>query len=471
MKILFLIPPEKSSTDSYTLQKIVKNREFRPKLGILYVAGYLRDKTGIIPEIIDCIAKGFDYEEIVNIIKENKPDVVGMSVLTFNLIDCLKAADIIKSIDKNIKICFGGFHPTLYPKETCTFKSVDFIVMGEGEKTFSELIEKMQKDTLNEEYYGINGLGWKDKNGNVIINDKREPITDLDEIPLPAHDLIDLSKYTHILSNDVHTAYMQTSRGCPFGCIFCDMRKSHFRSRSAENILKEIKVLYDRGIKEIFFLDDTITVNKKRIIELCKAILNENIKIKYKISSRVNTIDEEMLGFLKKSGCYRIHYGVESGSQRILDNLEKGITINQIIKAFEITKRFNIDTYAYMMIGSPSETMEDFNQSLKLIKKIKPDYVTYSLCTPFPKTKLYQDLLDKGYYKYDYWLKFAENPTTDFKLHYAHDFPVSELRRMQSKAMAHFYRSPRFLLRELNRTKSFKQLFIKIQTGYRLLFG
>lgn len=472
MKVLLLIPPEQYSIESYTSERITKTREFRPKLGILCVAGYLKEKTGVTPIIIDCPTDGLASDQIENIIEIHNPDIVGMSVLTFNLLDCIDAANRIKGKDKSIKICFGGFHPTLYPQETCELGSVDFVVVGEGEETFAELIMSLRSNLMSTNIAEIDGLAWKDSDGTVIINRPRNLIDDLDKLGLPAHDLIDISKYSHALSSGAYTAYIQTSRGCPFKCRFCDMRMTKFRSRSVEHVFHEIKVLVERGVREIFFLDDTITVNKKRLISLCQKLLHEKIKIKYKISSRVNTIDEEMLYFLKKSGCVRIHYGVESGSQRILNTLQKGITIEQIIHAFDITKRSGIATYAYLMIGMPTETADDFKETLSLVQRIRPDYVTYSICTPFPKTQMYQDLLHEGYYRSDYWLEFAQTPTPSFKPQYANEFFLPEqLRKMQDDVMAQFYSRSDFLFKELIRTRSLKQLARKIKLGYQLLFG
>lgn len=471
MNVLFIVPPEIYSIESYTSDKIIKTREFRPRLGILCVAGYLRDKMGIIPAIVDYPAEGIDIEDIKNIIDKYDPDIVGLSVLTFNLLDCLEVAKSIKKMKRDIKICFGGFHPTLYPEETLNFESVDFVVVGEGEKPFTQLIDRLIKDKNCNDLKDIGGIGWKDTSGKINLNAPGEVTHNLDDLGLPAHDLIDLSKYSHVLSNEPYTAYIQTSKGCPFKCNFCDIRETKLRSRSEEMVIREIGLLVQKGVKEIFFHDDTITVNRKRLIALCQRIIGEGLKIKYKISSRVNTVNEEVLDALKRSGCYRIHYGVESGSQRILDSLQKGITIDHIKSAFEMTKRSGISTYAYLMVGAPSETREDFESTVSLVNTIQPDYITYSICTPFPKTLLYNDLLKKGYYKYDYWLEFAKKPTADFKLQYANEyFSEIELKKMRDDAMARFYGKGSFIFKELMHTKSIKQLARKAKIGYRLLF-
>lgn len=471
MKVLFIVPPDLYSIESYTSDKIIKTREFRPRLGILCVAGYLRDKIGIVPTIVDCPAEGINIEDIKDIIEKYDPDIVGLSVLTFNLLDCLEVAKKIKELNEGIKICFGGFHPTLYPKETLNFECVDFIVVGEGEKPVSELIARLILDKECNNFHDINGIGWKDTNGLGILNAPGKVTDNLDELGLPAHDLIDLSKYSHALSNEPYTAYIQTSRGCPFRCKFCDMRMTNFRSRSEDIVIREIRLLVEKGVKEIFFLDDTITVNKKRLLTLCQRIIDAGFKIKYKISSRVNTVDDEILSALKRSGCYRIHYGVESGSQRILDSLQKGITIDQIISAFEMTKRHGISTYAYLMVGAPTETRDDFDATLSIVDMIRPDYITYSICAPFPKTQLFNDLLKQGYYKSDYWQAFAQNPTPEFKLQYANEyFSEIELKKMRDNAMAKFYGKGSFIFKELLHTKSIKQLARKVKIGYRLLF-
>ena len=470
MKVMFIVPPEIFPIESYASDRIIKTREPRPRLGILCVAGYLRDKIGIAPIIVDCAAEGIDIKDIKGIIDKYNPDIIGMSVLTFNLLDCLEIAKTAKQANQNIKICFGGFHPTIYPEETLSFECVDFIVVGEGEKPFAQLIDRLIKDKNCNDLKEISGIGWKNTTGKINLNAPCEVTHDLDDFGLPAHDLIDLSKYSHALSNEPYTAYIQTSRGCPFKCNFCDMRMTNFRSRSEEMVIREIRLLVEKAVKEIFFLDDTITVNKKKLIALCQRIIDKGFRIKYKISSRVNTVNEEMLVALKRSGCYRIHYGVESGSQRILDGLQKGITIDQIKRAFEMTKRNGISTYAYLMVGAPTETREDFESTVALVNTIQPDYITYSICTPFPKTLLYNYLLEKGYYKSDYWLEFAKKPSPDFKLQYANEyFSAMELKKMRDDAMAKFYGKGSFMFRELMQTRSIKQLVKKAKVGYRLL--
>ena len=470
-KVLFIVPPEKFFIESYVTRKLDKGREFRQKLGILYVAGTLREGTTFEVDVLDSLADGLNSSDIKRIIKERKPDVVGFSVLTFNLLDCLDVAKIIREVSPSTKICFGGFHATIYPQETLDFPEVDYIVFGEGETTFKELVKVIDSGgDLNSKLPSVDGLGWKNSFGTTCINNGRKAAPKLDEITMPAHDLIDLDKYTVVLANDSKVASMQTSRGCPSKCTFCDIRLTRFRFRSAEDVLKEIEYLKSRGINEFFLVDDQFTSNKERVLSLCKLLIDKKVGIKFKISSRIDRVDSEMLYALEKAGCYRIHYGIESGSQRLLDYMEKEITLEQIRETVKNTKKAGIEIFAYMMIGIPTETKEDIKKSMDLIKELKPNHVNYSICTPFPKTALYERALAQEDEPDDYWLEFAKNPDPNFKIRTLNaNFSESDLRTLQDKALRSFYSSPSIIFREIVKTASIKQFFTKAKIGLKLV--
>jgi anaerobic magnesium-protoporphyrin IX monomethyl ester cyclase len=470
MKVFFIAPPESRFIGSFASKKMYGAVESRQKLGILYVAGALREYCGISPKIIDCIADKIDLGGLKKIISDEKPDVVGFSALTFNLLDSLVAAKAVKEASPETKVCFGGFHVTLYPQETLALPNVDYIVQGEGEITFSEFIKHIIEGKSGEDdLRGIDGLGFKMRGGGQIINKTRKPVSDLDTLPMPAHDLINLDKYSYVQSESGKVAPIQTSRGCPSKCVFCDMRMTKYRYRSEDNVLREIKILSSMGITEFFIIDDTFTINRERVFRLCRMLIEENLGVKFKISSRIDKMDEEMLKILKKAGCNWIHYGVESGSQRVLDYLQKEITVEAITRVFEMTKRAGMGALAYMMLGIPTETGEEIEQSQRLIERILPDYVYYAVCTPFPKTFLYESALKGGNYSEDYWHEFAKNPNPDFKIRTMNEhFSDVQLREMQDSAMKRFYSKPRVLFRELARTKNIKSLMIKLKTGARL---
>lgn len=473
MNIMFIVPPEKYFIESYVTRKLDKGREFRQKLGIMYVAGAVRETLGITPRIVDCLASGYDLDDLKALTKREKPDLVGFSVLTFNLLDCLESARAIQAVSPQTKVCFGGFHVSIYPLETLKLDGVDYVAFGEGEETFPELVQclvKSDQKPTSEQLQSIDGIGFFDETGTPVINKPRKMILKLDQLPMPAHDLIDMSKYTVVLADEAKVGAIQTSRGCPSKCVFCDIRMTRYRYRSEEHVLAEIKSLKAMGIREFFFLDDTFTINRKRVIRLCELMIQEKINIRYKISSRIDRIDEDMLALLAESGCYRIHYGIESGSQRMLDFLGKEIKIEQIEDIIAMTKRANIEVFAYMMLGIPTETKADIDASFELIRRIMPDHVNYSICTPFPATKLYQQALEKNDSKDDYWHEFAKKPHPDFKIRTMNEyFNEHQLRQIQDQAIRHFYSSPKVIFREVMRTRSLKQLLVKMRLGFRLL--
>lgn len=473
MKIVFIIPPSIHYIEPYAYIEADKNNTERPSLGLLYVAAALKGLAGVGVHIIDAQVDKLGLDDIERMITEESPDIVGFSVLTFNLLNCMEVSRIIRKCCPKTRICFGGWHPTLYPRETLAFDFVDYIVFGEGELTLKELVQAhlVNNNNIVEELCSIKGLGYKTEHGNVIINPPRETLKDLDQLPLPAYNLIDVTKYSHLLADSGHIVNIMTSRGCPQKCIFCDVRKTPYRYRTPANVLGEITYWAKKGVKEFYIQDDNFAINRKRMIEFCQLLIEANLNIKYKISSRVDYIDNELSEYLSKSGCNLIVFGVESGSQRVLDYLEKGITVLDIKKAFQSAHKFGIDCGANIIIGSPLETKEDIDATMNLMKEIKPEHLHCSICTPMPKTYLYNELLKDGVIEDDYWLEFAKEPNPSFKTPFASQFfNAEELRNMQNVIQKKFYFDPLIILRELFKTRSFKQFISKARMAFKMWF-
>ncbi len=245
MKILFIIPPNIHYIEPYAYVEADKSNAIRPSLGLLYVAAAVKDITGVEIRIIDMNIDGVSMEALEKLIAEESPDIVGFSVLTFNLLNCMEVCKIVRKTSPQTKICFGGWHPTLYPEETLAFDLVDHIVIGEGEWTFRELVELYADGSgVSEEKLGsINGLGYKTSDGKIVINPPRPVVKNLDDLPLPAYDLVDPAKYSHLLACTDQVVNIMTSRGCPQKCVFCDLRRIPYRYRTPGNILEEIQVL------------------------------------------------------------------------------------------------------------------------------------------------------------------------------------------------------------------------------------
>ena len=466
MKILFLVPPETISLESSVPKALEGGKGYYPKLGLLYVAAYYERETGNQPVFIDCPPENVSQEELSRRVKEVQPDMVAMSIMTFNLLDALHTARILKRDHPNLKVCLGGPHVNLYPKETLHQPEIDYVVFGEGEKIFFHLIQALESgDSLK----SIKGLGWKEK-GEEHINSAETELLNLNELPFPARHLVDISSYKHIIGEGRQFFTIQATRGCPAACSFCDIRKTKFRVRSPESVVAEIEELVEMGVDDLFFVDDTITIDKKNVLEICDLIVKRNIKVHFKISARVDTINKEVIAALKKAGCYRIHYGIESASPKHLKYLQKGQTPEKVERACKMTRDAGLGFFAYMMIGIPHETKEEMFETVDFAKKLKPDYAQFSICTPYPKVELYYQMIQEGIVPEDYWQEFAENPRADFKIKFWNkDFSEKELRDLQDECHARFYRSPTYLMKQITKLRSWSDFTAKARMGTRIL--
>lgn len=468
MKIILINPPIRNPLRAEIPLKIDKEIGALPSLGLLSLASFLKER---LPEqeinIIDAKIDNMDLEAIRKAVSRIRPDLVGITTMTFSLLDVLDTAGAIKEIDSNVKICLGGPHVSIYPKETLSFKEVDFVIQGEGEEAFLHLVNNFNdKASL----FNIRGLGLKDELGNLHLNGKKQIIEDLDILPAMDIKLINYKKCYSPLGVGKLMMTLQSSRGCPFRCIYCDQQSGKIlRKRSIKKIIDEIKAFHALGIRDIFFVDDLFTLDRRRVFEFCSSILDERIDIFFKISSRVDTVDREMLTMLKRAGCYRVHYGVESGSQQILNRLKKGITVEQIENAFRLTQEAGIDTFAYFMLGSPDETRQDIMDTINFALKLNPNYAHFSIATPYPDTELYSMALEEGLFKEDYWRKFAECPDKGFKTRFwTKDLKTEELVSLQNYVNRRFYFRMPFLIKELRNIPSWSSGFKKMKMAYKI---
>ena len=297
-------------------------------------------------------------------------------------------------------------------------------------------------------------------------------IGNLDELPFPARHLVPYEKYTSLLSKGDAVTTVFTSRGCPFQCSFCD--RPHlgkiFRARSSGNVVDELEACTKLGIHEFLIYDDTFTVNKARVIDICNEIIRRELNISWDIRARVDTVNEEVIAHLSKAGCQGIHYGVEAGTDKILGILNKGITIKQVRETFNLTRKYKIPILAYFMIGSPKETLQDIYRTFKVMKELNPDYVHVTVLTPFPGTKIYFDGLENEVIEKDYWKAFAENPTSDFIApHWAEIFTRDELHELLVKGYKSFYFRPLYILKRMRALRSLGEFKKKAAAAAKVL--
>tara|TARA_Y100000310_G_scaffold295590_1_gene327107 strand:- start:757 stop:2220 length:1464 start_codon:yes stop_codon:yes gene_type:complete len=360
-----------------------------PPLGLAYIAAMLR-KDNIKVKIIDSNAENIGIENILLRVKNEDPDLIGLTSVTPTIKLCCQLSSEIKKILPDVPIVVGGVHPSLAPNETLKDNpNIDFLIIGEGEYTFPDLIKSLnEKSDLKK----VDGLVWK--KDRVIVNKKREFINDLDKLPFPARDLLPNEKYKSIEFDNFTTIIAM--RGCPASCIYCAVPSfcgKELRKRGVKNVIEEIEdCIQNYGVKSFSFLDDTFTYDVKWVEEFCNKMEEKSLnkKVKWLCLTRVDTISLPLLKKMKSAGCYKIELGIESGSPRILKEIGKGITVEQIKEGFEVAKKAGMVTMAFAMVGFPFETEKDILMTKDLIKETDPSFLQVSYATPYPGTSFYE---------------------------------------------------------------------------------
>lgn len=445
MKVLFLNPP---FTDYGGLEG--HGGKALP-LNLAYLAAYLRKiRPDINISVLDCEGLGLHYPEIEKKIREFSPDIVSITAPTPAFLQVLEICRIIKDISPKIITVLGGPHPTALPEETTKEKNIDISVVFEGEITFTELVDAIDK---GKPLGDVRGIYFKDKNGNLYQTEKREPIKDLDSLPFPARDLFPLEIYfpppTKRIS-DKKAGNMITSRGCCYQCTYCMasfMWQRRVRFRSIKNVVDEIEECINKyGISEFNFHDELFTISKERTIEFCQEVLERNLDIAWVCMVRVDYIDEETLRWMKKAGCKKIMFGFESGSQMILDLMKKRVALEKAEEAVKLVKKFGIKTAGNFMLGNIGETEETIRQSINLAKKLNTDTMAFFVASPYPGTEFYQTAKEKGYFRPDFeWKDFTlvSNNLPPLNLP---GLPAERILYWQKRAYREYYLRPRYIL-------------------------
>ena len=378
-KKIFLIVPY---TRSYTQ---------RLPLGLMTISSYLLSK-GIENEILDY--KGISEKEAFNKIKEvilkEKPKIIGLTCL-------VSEVGVVKDIcafagenSKESTIIIGGPHPTISPQHFVDMEvKFDYLVVGEGENTFYELAKTIMN---NGEIEQVKGIAYK-KGGKLHFNKPRELIQNLDELPMPAYDKVNMEYYCRPNVWAIRPIYLSsfnlfTSRGCPYNCNFCVAHTifgRKVRYISPEKVVEHIEhVVKNYNVDALYFADESFTISKQRVYDIFNLLKKKNIKILWGCETRVNLLDEELLRFMKENGCMQIDFGIESGSEKMLKIMNKQTTINEIKKIGNICRRIKLRHLANMMVNLPGETLDDIEQSLSLVKEMRYNVVLWNTYTPFP---------------------------------------------------------------------------------------
>ncbi len=454
MRVLLINPPY--DINKY-MGKLSKMAFVFPPIGLTYIAGYLREK--------DIDVSIFDYqandETIESVINNFNPDIFGITCQTSLVYSTIELSKRLKREFPEKKIIVGGVHASLRPQDLLKEESIDYVVNGEGEVTMFEFVEAIQSGSEPGKVPGVLYMG----DGKISGGSPRAMTADLDTIPMPAIDLLPIHKYR--VSPDMRTGdkvgVLITARGCPFNCIFCSsvlLTQRKYHMHSIERVCKEVeRFIQDYGVNQLFIVDDNFGVNKRRSKELCREFIHRGFhkKITWWADARVDCVDEELLTLMKEAGCSIISYGVESGSQRLLDYIKKGITLEQVRETVRITKKVGIDIRATLILGLPTETREESLQTIEFAKELKIAQVRFALATPFPGTQLYDIAREEEGFTSDDWTSFSlmSGYVSDTPIYVPKGRDGKELTQLQRRANMYYFFKPRTIMVYLRRINSF----------------
>jgi anaerobic magnesium-protoporphyrin IX monomethyl ester cyclase len=419
-RILLIAPP------AFTL-KHLRDINPLPPMGLGYLAS-VAERLGIQVKILDCLVHGWDHEEHVNDqimlvglpneeiekrIRDFNPDLVGINCQFSRQYRIYhQMFSLIKKINPDITTVAGGPHATVCPEEVLGDEHCDYLISGEAEDSFRELLEALRNGS---EVAQIDGLGWK-TDGKPMLNPKRKIIEDLDSVPFPAYHLMELDRYfglesSHGQRHKNRFSAIITSRGCPAKCTFCSAKQvwgAAYRMRSIESVLEEMRLLKEQyGIEEIMFEDDNVTANPRRAKLLFSRMIEERFNFVWDTPNGAGawSMDEEMLDLMKASGCINLNFPVESGSQHVLKNIiKKPLNLDKVKKLAMHCRKIGLHHSMFLVIGMPGEKLSDMWQSYKFAADCGCFNPHISVATPYPGTELYDICVKQGYLSRPYSL-------------------------------------------------------------------
>jgi len=469
MKILLINPP--------VFNDLGHVLTHTPPLGLMYLAGYLEKNGYSDIRVIDADVARLSWQDLENLLIEEKPEVVGITASSFILPALFKVAEITRRVLPDSIIVTGGYGPTKEPEKILRTvnQAINFIVLGEGEITFLELIKCLDNKVGN--LNDIRGLAYLDKNNSLVVTPPREYIKDLDSVPWPAYHLLfpDFSRYhgmTFLKKERSPSVTMFASRGCPHRCAFCSLGSKMYRQRSPKDVVAEMEFYRNKfSVQAVQLYDDEFVGMSYQqnvwIEEICAEIIKKGLQkhLVIVVQGRCSEyVELETLKKMRQAGITWIWWGVESGSQKILDSIKKDIKVENVLRDFDLAKKADIKRLMFIMVGFPGETPADINLTAKIIKKVKPDVVRIHILSPYPGSELRKYLEENNllettdYYKYD-------SQTT--VIHHTNEMSAEEIKKYYDMLVFRFIHGywyfAKLLIKSLATREGWQKLFGRIK--------
>ena len=460
VRILLINPKSRLPIDTRT----------SPPLGLAYLATVSEAAGHTI------VVHDGDVEEqpLAEVVQAFAPDVVGITANTTQIMSAWREAELVKSL-RDVPVFLGGPHPTTMPKESATKPPINAVVRGEGEATWLELLSA----SLRPE--GVAGITYRAASGEVVSTPDRPPmpVAELNEMPLPAWHLFQLERYTNLQPTvdqvDGPSLPILTSRGCPYRCSYCSqIGPRRWRARSVDSVIAEWRWLVrEQGAAEIGVLDDSFNIDRQRVLALCERLVAEDLHHVPWIminGIRANVADEEVLGAMKRAGCKRAAFGVESGNQAILDTVvDKHLTLDQVRAAFRAARAVGMETIGFFIVGLPGETEETMDDTIRFAIELDPVVANFSIATPFPGTAMYETVKADGRMLADDWDDFVFfEGKARFEMP---GLPAELVERKWKQAYRRFYLRPRRIAGTLARKETWLRLPRTLRMAWRTVVG
>jgi radical SAM superfamily enzyme YgiQ (UPF0313 family) len=415
-----------------------------PPIGLMYVAAAL-EKAGFEVQMLDNYLMKKPASEVKQLVLSLTPQIVGITCGSATYSRCIETAKAVKETLPNCKVVVGGWHASYVPDSLLDHPEIDYVVMGEGERAITQLATCI---TNGNEPAAMTIPGVACRRQGKNIKNPPEFIENMDEIPYPARHLLPFELYDRTVEylNVKPADVMSISRGCVFNCGFCETRKlwgNICRAFSPQRIIGEIEDLQSKyGTKGIYFINDNFTLRKKETIELCNLMIKNKLDLEWVCDTRVDLVNQELLEVMNKAGCKTVWFGVESGSQKVLQRIGRNTTLEQIETAFKLCRKNGIRRACSFMLGMPDETLKDMEASLRFAKKLDPDWCLFNIFIANPDSRLYQEVLDsKNYDQLDDFLLTVKTK----------EFDYNSLLAIQRRFFRDFQRSPKQIMKRIRR--------------------
>jgi len=451
MKLALVFNPFSYKLHEENLRIVQRYFGLFPPLSLAWVAA-IAEKAGHEVEIIDARTLRLTPDEVLAHLRKTQPDLLGFMMSTYMFRETLDWARYLRGGLPKTKVIVGGYNLRVYPTESVTPAEIDFGCFNSAYETVPRLLDTLENGGNLDD---VPGLIFK-RNGSILQTPYGED-PDFENYPNPARHLLPNELYAEFPTELKNFTVMVTSKGCPRGCVFCEAGRTRYNPRSVKKVVDEIEECYENfGVREIDIFDYEFLIQRKRVLEICKEIQRRGIKIMWACRARIDSVDDELLREMKAAGCGRIYFGIESGLQEMLDDMNKGITLEQVRENIKLTKKHGIRSLGFFLVGSPGETRETIRQTVKFAKSLELDYVQFSKTTAKPLTQLWRDLVEES--SYDYWREYILGNAEEAPLPRPWtELSNDEIDEIAWKAYVKYHSRPMFLLRHSLQVRSFDE--------------